>query len=493
MKNTTVNQVSDARMVRIIPASKSISSENEYFFKGSETILPNPYPVRVAAYCRVSTEDDNQHNSYTAQIAYYTQYIASHPGWICAGIFADEGLSGTQTSKRKEFNRLIRICNRRQIDIILCKSISRFARNTVDCLTYIRSLKMLGIAVIFEKENLNTLSLSSEFIISLHASFAQAESESISNNITWGIEKAFRAGRFPYHFSCMMGYQIGQDGTPEIIEEEASVVREIYKLFAGGQSMGRIAVHMTELQIRRRCGSIKWSRKNVEKILRNEKYAGFAILQKTYTTNCLTHERAVNHGERPKYIVQNCLPPIIDMELYEKVQSELQRRKGEWLELCEARNQKKTKSLPAFRMSEETEKSHPVYILNSLLYCPYCGSRYRRAIWQSGEKRYAVWRCGARLDRGKNFCPKSVSVHEDVLEKYLCESVFEHFSLSAGLMDRFATKKSTRLESLISFTAESAGGEELDLYISRIEVWKKDCLHIWFCDGKDKELTSVSL
>lgn len=546
------------RTVSIIPATKITPCENKEEFTAGENIADkSPHPKRVAAYCRVSTEDDHQHNSYAAQIEHYTHYIGSHPGWICAGIFADEGLSGTQTSKRREFNRLMRFCRRGEIDIILCKSISRFARNTVDCLTYIRELKFLGIAVIFEKENLNTLSLPTEFLLSLHASFAQAESESISRNITWGIEKSFRAGRFPYHFKCMMGYRYDDSGNPVIIEEEATVIREIFRLFIAGNSTGQIAIRMTDLQVMRRCGSSRWSRKNVEKILRNEKYAGFAILQKTYTVNCLTHERARNNGERAMYLVENCLPPIIDKETFDEAQAEFERRGREWREECERRKRLKEQTIsadeinePKFTNSEKitskimnpniesvisqthnsdynsgtvetyhsdhnsdtvltyysnynsgtvntcnsgsdlqelqsvktnshdnprintisncNPRPHPTSTLNRLLCCPYCGSHYRRAIWKSKERRYAVWRCAARLDRGNRFCPNSVSLHEDELSVTLSNLIIKHYSVPP------------------------VPTEDMDLYISRIEVWNKNRLHIWFADGNDFETNNSS-
>ena len=187
--------------------------------------------LRVAAYCRVSTEMEEQQNSYQVQIEYYTNYIHHNKEWQLAGIFADEGISGTSTAKRTAFNRMIRQCKQKKIDLILCKSASRFARNTVDCLKYVRLLKALGIGVIFEKENINTLTESSEFILALHSSFAQAESESISKNVSLGVQMAFREGKVRYQFKHWLGYRKGADGKPEIIPEEAETVREIFDRF----------------------------------------------------------------------------------------------------------------------------------------------------------------------------------------------------------------------------------------------------------------------
>ena len=208
-----------ASNVRIIPA------------KAQTEISRSKYQqLRVAAYCRVSTEQEEQQNSYQVQIAYYTDLINRKKEWSLVGIFADEGISGTQTKKRTEFNRMIRMCKNKKIDLVITKSISRFARNTVDCLEYVRQLKNLGIGVIFEKENINTLTMTSEFMIALYGSFAQAESESISKNVSWGKEKAYREGKVQFQYQNLLGYRKGTDGKPEIVPEEAETVKLILKL-----------------------------------------------------------------------------------------------------------------------------------------------------------------------------------------------------------------------------------------------------------------------
>ena len=218
-----------ASNVRIIPAKKQTEiSRSKY------------QQLRVAAYCRVSTEQEEQQNSYQVQIAYYTDLINRKKEWSLVGIFADEGISGTQTKKRTEFNRMIRMCKNKKIDLVITKSISRFARNTVDCLEYVRQLKNLGIGVIFEKENINTLTMTSEFMIALYGSFAQAESESISKNVSWGKEKAYREGKVQFQYQNLLGYRKGTDGKPEIVPEEAETIKLIYKLFLDGYSMTNI-------------------------------------------------------------------------------------------------------------------------------------------------------------------------------------------------------------------------------------------------------------
>lgn len=365
---------------------------------------------RVAAYCRVSTEEDNQQNSYATQVNYYTELITSHPDWDLAGIFADEGISGTQMTKRAEFNKMIKQCRKHKIDLILCKSISRFARNTVDCLDTVRELKALGINVKFEKENIETLSATSEFTISLYASFAQAESESISKNVTWGIEKGFQEGKVRYVLHQTLGYRLGEDGKPVIVEDEAKTVRLIFKMFAEGHSMGEIATHLTEKEIPRKNGDKNWHRTNVQKILQNEKYVGDAILQKTYTVDCLTHERAVNTGQKPQYYIRDCHEAIVDRDTWDRVHLEFARR------------------------SAETKSTHPgrkyvtKYCLSDILICPHCGATFKRTFWKSYNRNVPVWRCGNRLDYGKKMCTKGISVHEDRLHRAVLAIINEMIS-----------------------------------------------------------------
>ena len=219
---------SDMRIV-VIPA------------KPREEIRQTSKLLRAAAYCRVSTDDEEQKTSYEAQIGYYTEKINQNPEWQMAGIFADEGISGTQAKKRPEFLKMIRLCRQRKIDIILTKSLSRFARNTVDSLKYIRELRELGIAVISEKENINTLTAESEMLITIMSCFAQAESESISKNVSWGVRQSFKNGNVPMQYARLLGYRKGRNDAPEIVPDEAEVVREIYRCYLDGMSMNLIA------------------------------------------------------------------------------------------------------------------------------------------------------------------------------------------------------------------------------------------------------------
>lgn len=301
-----------ASNVRVIPARPQTAEHQ------------NPHrQIRVAAYCRVSTEMEEQQNSYQVQIDYYTDLINKKKEWTLAGIFADEGISGTQTKKRTEFNRMIRMCRRKKIDLVITKSISRFARNTVDCLEYVRQLKDLGIGVIFEKENINTLTMTSEFMIALYGSFAQAESESISKNVSLGVQMAFREGKARIQYRNLLGYRKGTDDKPEIVPAEAETVKLIFKLFLDGLSTQKIADALIAKERPNASGDLAWNSGMVRKILHNEKYVGDVLLQKTYTVDCITHKKAVNHGERTMYLVSDHHDPIIDRITYNLVQQEL--------------------------------------------------------------------------------------------------------------------------------------------------------------------------
>ena len=260
------------------------------------------------------------------QIAYYTDLINRKKEWTLAGIFADEGISGTQTKKRTEFNRMIRMCKNKKIDLVITKSISRFARNTVDCLEYVRQLKDLGIGVIFEKESINTLTMTSEFMIALYGSFAQAESESISKNVSWGKEKAYREGRVTFQYKHLLGYKKGEDGNPEIVPDEAETVRLIFKMYLDGYTLLNIAQALTEQHRLTATGKNIWSKGEVQRILKNEKYVGDALLQKTFTVDCITHKVVKNNGERPMYLVTDHHTPIVDRDTFNRVQQELARR-----------------------------------------------------------------------------------------------------------------------------------------------------------------------
>ena len=342
-----------------------------------------------------------------------TDYINKKKEWKLAGIFADEGISGTQTKKRTEFNRMMRLCKQKKIDLVLCKSISRFARNTVDCLESVRQLKELGIGVIFEKENINTLTITSEFMITLYGSFAQAESESISKNVSWGVEKGFREGKVRYNYSKWLGYQKGADGKPEIVPDEAKIVKSIFEMFLNGMSIESISKTLESRKLKSKLGSDKWSKSVIKGILENEKYAGDALLQKTYTIDCISHKAVKNNGERAKYLVTDAHVPIIDRDIFNRTQQELARRSSK------RRRSDKAKT--------EQGKYSSLYALSEILVCGECGSAYKRVTWTVKGKKQVVWRCISRLDHGSKYCHRSPSIHEDKLHSAILRAINEYY------------------------------------------------------------------
>lgn len=368
--------------------------------------------LRVAAYCRVSTDDEEQKTSYEAQIGYYTEKINSNPEWQMAGIFADEGISGTQAQKRPEFLKMIRLCRQRKIDIILTKSLSRFARNTVDSLGYIRELRALGIAVISEKENINTLTAESEMLITITSCFAQAESESISKNVSWGVRQSFKNGNVPMQYARLLGYRKGHDGNAEIIPEEAEVVKEIYRCYLDGMSMNLIADRLNEKGLTTKGGSSPYRKTVVQRILTNEKYTGDALLQKTYVTDCITKKTRKNNGELPMYLVKNHHEPIISRSDFNRVQEEMARRSA--------------KRTIADKLTKTGQGKYSAkYALSELLICGECGEHYRRVTWTAKGFKEIKWRCVSRIQYGKKKCHSSPTVDEQALHRAIVSAINE--------------------------------------------------------------------
>jgi len=273
--------------ITVIPARRQV---------GNNLTTNEPPKLRVAAYCRVSTDSDEQALSYEAQIAHYTEYISKNPDWVLAGIFADDGISGTNTVKRTEFNRMIDECMAGKIDMVITKSISRFARNTIDCLNYIRKLKEKNIPVVFEKENINTMDASGEVLLTIMASLAQQESQSLSQNVRLGLQFRYQNGKVNVNTKRFLGYTKGSDGNLVIDPEEAEVVKRIYREYLEGRSIGQICKGLERDGILTGAGGTRWHSSTVNKILRNEKYIGDALLQKTYTVDYLSKKRVKNNG-----------------------------------------------------------------------------------------------------------------------------------------------------------------------------------------------------
>jgi DNA invertase Pin-like site-specific DNA recombinase len=354
----------------MIPARKTIHDSNR------QTINQN-VKRRVAGYARVSTNREEQENSFDAQVKYYTNYIQSRDDWEFISVYTDEGISATSTAKREGFNRMVADALDGKIDLIITKSVSRFARNTVDSLSTIRKLKEHGVEVYFEKENIWTFDGKGELLITIMSSLAQEESRSISENCTWGQRKRFSDGKVSVPYSRFLGYDKGENGTLRINEEEAVIVRLIYKMFLEGATPHGIAKHLTEKGISSPGGKEIWGASTIRSILSNEKMKGDALLQKSYTIDFLTKKKKRNEGDVPQYYVENAHPAIIDPAVFDMVQQEMEKRKpGE-------------------------NRHSGVGIFASSIKCGDCGSWYGSKIWHSNSKyRRTVYQCNYKFKKG---------------------------------------------------------------------------------------------
>ena len=382
--------------------------------------LPSRKKLRVAAYCRVSTDKDEQLNSFEVQKTYYTEKIASNPNWKMADIFADEGISGVSMKKRDEFKRMLRHCREGRIDLILVKSVSRFGRNTVDIMRTVRNLRERGVTVIFEKENLDTSQMTSELMLAFFSAFSQSESESIRENIIRGNAMAYAQGKVSVS-PAMFGFKKSGDGETVIDEEQAEVVRMIYKDYLDGMTPGDIKKKLERMHIKTAFGRDTWSTTVILALLQNEKYRGDALLQKTFSPSLFAERSKVNNGERVKYYVSNCLPVIVEPELWQQVQEEIARRRAKRASTEKAKN--------------PLEGRHRgKYALSELLVCGKCGSPYRRTTWAKKGKKKIVWRCGTRLDYGTQFCNESPTLEEGALHTAIVNGIMnQYINVSADM------------------------------------------------------------
>ena len=388
------------RVVRVIPPT----------INTQESIREKYKQLRVVAYCRVSTKQEEQLNSYETQKNYYTEKINAEPNWTLAGIFADKGITGTSIKKRDEFKKMIRLCRQGKVDMIITKSISRFARNTVDCLVYIRKLKEMGVDVFFEEQGIHSTQPGAEFYITIYGSIAQSESENISANVKWGKEQSAREGKVAFHYKNFLGFRKGEDGRPEIVPEQAQVIQFIYDSFLSGDSIGGIKDKLEELRIPSPSGKAEWHYSTIQSILKNEKYKGDGIINKTYIEDSISKKVRLNNGERVKFYVENNHEGIISSEKYALVQEELARRTSK-----PKIKQKGTKT--------EQGKYSSKYALTELLVCGECKTPYRRCTWTMKGQKKIVWRCINRLDYGKKYCHKSPTIEESVLQCAIMKAI----------------------------------------------------------------------
>ena len=366
--------------VQVIKATKPVGTP--------QTVTFGRAKLRVAAYCRVSTDSEEQETSYEAQCRHYTDYITANPDWILAGIYADEGLSGTSTKRREQFNRMIADCEAGLIDMVITKSISRWARNTIDSLKNIRKLKDLGIPVLFEKENINTMDSKGEVLITIMSSIAQQESDSISKNVRMGIQYQMQQGKGRLNTAQFLGLDKDEEGALVIIPEEAALVRRIYREYLEGYSPGMIAAHLTCDGIRTPAGKDTWYASTVVSILENEKYAGDLLMQKYYTVDFLTHRVEQNTGQLPQYFVENNHPPIVPKDVFYQVQGEMQRRS-------------------ALKYDPTKFRCGSSQALSGRLVCPYCGRKLKR--YANPNPALTDWRCRQRAYEKKSITKENTA------------------------------------------------------------------------------------
>lgn len=429
------------KSVHVIPAQVNIQDEIKSAYR----------QLRVAAYCRVSTKEEEQLNSYEVQTKYYIEKINSEPKWSLVEIFADKGISGTSLKKRDEFKRMIKMCKRGKIDMIITKSISRFARNTVDCLESTRLLKELGVDVFFEEQGIHSTDPGAEFYITIYGSIAQSESENISANVKWGKAQSAKEGNVPFQYKRFLGYRKGADGKPEIDPEQAETVKRIYERFLAGDSLAKIAEDLNTDGVPTPSDKGSWLRGTIQSILTNEKYKGDAVLNKTYISDCLTKKVKINNGERPKYYVENNHPAIIDSATFGRVQEEMARRSGK----------RKVKQVGT---KTEQGKYSGKYALTELLVCGECGTPYRRCTWTAKGKKKIVWRCINRLDYGKKYCHHSPSIEESILQNAIMSAVIDTAKLNADIL------KTLKLHIGMGLDQNDTEDKSLDIQIRIAEI-----------------------
>lgn len=365
--------------------------------EANKPITTNKQKFRVAAYCRVSTDNDDQLESLETQKAHYESWIKLHSEWEYAGLYYDSGITGTKSDVREGLQNLLQACRLGRIDRILVKSISRFSRNTTDCLSIVRELLEIGVTISFEKESINTMDAKGEVLITIMASLAQQESESLSQNVKLGMQYRFQQGKVMVNARCFLGYDKDENGHLVINPEQAEVVKRIYREYLEGASCQQIARGLEHDGVLTARGNKRWHDSAIRLILENEKYMGDALLQKTYTVDFLRKKRIKNNGEMPQYYVEDDHEAIIPKELFLKVQEEIARR-GSQVDCMGRRRGFSSK-----------------HCFTNLMYCAECGEPFRRVHWNNRGCKSIVWRCTSRLDK-KGEC-HARTIYEDVLKQ----------------------------------------------------------------------------
>lgn len=388
--------------------------------------------LRVAAYCRVSTDSEDQLNSYKSQVSYYTDLINKNKEWVLVDIYADEAITGTQVTKREDFQRMINDCMNGNIDMIITKSISRFARNTLDTLKYVRMLKEKDIAIYFEDEKINTLTMDGELLLVVLSSVAQQEVENISANVKKGLKMKMKRGELVGFQGCL-GYDYhAEDKTITINEEEAEIVQYIFKRYIEGVGAYVIGHELENLGYKTKYGNTTWAPSTVIGIIKNEKYKGDLLLGKTFTVDPISKRRLENMGEEDKFYIRDHHEPIISGEVFEKAQEILNRR---------------SKNRTTVGVGKR-EKYSRKYAFSCMLECGFCGSNLSRRVWHSSSK-YSkiVWECVTATKKGKKFCPDSKGIPEKAIEDAFVESYRLLCSDNKDVLNEFLQRMDDTLSS----------------------------------------------
>ena len=453
-----------ARKVTVIPANPT----------GGSKASASGKKTRVAAYCRVSTDHEDQEGSFKNQVDYYTKLIETTEGWELAGLFSDEGISGTGTKKRSGFTDMIRACEEGRVDLVITKSISRFARNTADSLNYCRKLKALGIPIIFEKESINTMEASGELMFTILSSLAQEESRNISENTAWGIRSKFQQGIPHLNTESLLGYDKDADGNLIINEEQAAVVRRVYRDFLEGWTVSEISRRMNQEGVPGVHGEAKWYPCTIERMLQNEKHVGDLLMQKTYTSDFLTKTMTENNGELEQYYIKDDHPAIIPREDWDAVQIELQRRE-------------------AFRQRHGihtvgSANDDPFY---SRIFCAHCGGKFIRKYWKG--IREVFWKC-ENAEKKKGHTCQAANVKEAALKQAfviawnsLVERRAEHLPIWQKQATEGDALQRYRARLMIAVTADGPLDAEVPeltrMFLEEITVWSPTDFEVAFLDG----------
>ena len=411
-----------AQKVRIIPATIN---------RATSAPIAAQAKRKVAGYARVSTELEEQQSSYEAQVSYYTEYIQGRDDWEFVKVYTDEGISATSTKHREGFQQMVADALAGRIDLIVTKSVSRFARNTVDSLSTIRELKEHGTEVYFEKENIWTFDSKGELLLTIMSSLAQEESRSISENVRWGQRKKISDGKFSLNYKHFLGYDKGSDGGLVINEAQAEVVRRIYGDFLAGMSPYAIARKLTEDGIPSPAGKPRWNDLTIKRVLSNETYMGDKLLQKTYSNDFLDKTRRKNEGQVPQVYVEGCHEAIIPARTFRRVQEEIERRKN-----CHA--------------SGGT-------IFSAKIFCGDCGQMYGPKVWHSKDARYrrTVWQCNSKW--GGHRCKTSHLTEEEIQQGFI------------KAVNKLLAIRQEVIANLREVQAELGGTEDLEAEIARLD------------------------